>query len=167
VPRAGGVGARGVGRRVGEDFWVELGLVVDYFGKGGWVQPGRGEDVGAALFFEEEGEPEGEVGSVWGAEGGGFALFVGGFGEFLFFCFVGLFGGAEEEEGWGGGVTLNKSMLSNRWRGTTVTSSISARKATSAWVRPGGRGSAIAGLVVWRVGSELIGMSPRHVRVCR
>lgn len=35
-------------------------------------------------------------------------------------------------------------MLSSRWRGTTVTSSISATKATSAWVRPAGRGSAMA-----------------------
>lgn len=34
-------------------------------------------------------------------------------------------------------------MLSSRWRGTTVTISISARKATSAWVRPGGSGSAM------------------------
>ncbi len=27
-------------------------------------EPGRGEDVGAALAFEEEGEPEGEGGAV-------------------------------------------------------------------------------------------------------
>jgi len=33
-------------------------------------------------------------------------------------------------------------MLSRRWRGTTVTISISARKDTSAWVIPGGRGRA-------------------------
>jgi hypothetical protein len=41
-------------------------------------------------------------------------------------------------------------MLSSRWRGTTVTSSISARKATSAWVKPGGKGSAILYLVCTR-----------------
>ncbi len=40
-------------------------------------------------------------------------------------------------------------MVSRRWRGTTVTSSISARKDTSAWVRPGGRGSAIVFFVLF------------------
>lgn len=34
-------------------------------------------------------------------------------------------------------------MLSSRWRGTTVTISISQRKATSEWVRPGGSERAI------------------------
>ena len=34
-------------------------------------------------------------------------------------------------------------MASRRWRGTTVTSSISARKATSEGVRPGFRGAAM------------------------
>lgn len=45
--------------------------------------------------------------------------------------------------------TASRSMLSSRWRGTTVTSSISARKATSGWVRPGGSGSAIVCVVWW------------------
>jgi hypothetical protein len=94
--------------------------------------------------------------------GGGFCpVCENGVGEFFSVLLRGL-GGIG-----GGGLTLNKSILSSRWRGTTVTSSISARKATSAWVRPGGRGSAIVGLVVRRVGSELIGMSPCHVRVRR
>ena len=38
------------------------------------MEPRRWEDVCAALLFEEEREPEGEVGSVRGAEGGGWAL---------------------------------------------------------------------------------------------
>jgi len=39
--------------------------------------------------------------------------------------------------------TPSREMRSRRWRGMTVTSSISARKATSGWVRPGGSGSAM------------------------
>lgn len=46
-------------------------------------------------------------------------------------------------EGW---CTLRRFMLSRRWRGTTVTSSDSQRKATSAGVRPGPRGAAIGRL---------------------
>jgi len=42
--------------------------------------------------------------------------------------------------------TLSREMLSSRWRGTTVTISISARYDTSAWVSPGGSGRAI---VIW------------------
>lgn len=49
------------------------------------MQPGGREDVGAALLFEEEGEPEGEVGSVWWAEGRGFALWLFGAWLVLFF----------------------------------------------------------------------------------
>lgn len=41
------------------------------------------------------------------------------------------------------GLTLSRSMLSRRWRGTIVTSSISQRKATSAGTRPDGRGKAM------------------------
>jgi len=41
------------------------------------VQPGGRDDVGAALLFEEEGEPEGEFGAVGRAQGGGFALEIG------------------------------------------------------------------------------------------
>jgi hypothetical protein len=41
------------------------------------------------------------------------------------------------------GRTLSSLMLSSRWRGTIVTISISQRKATSAWVSPGGSGRAI------------------------
>ena len=37
-------------------------------------EPGRGEDVGAALAFEEEGEPEGERGAVGWVEGWCWAL---------------------------------------------------------------------------------------------
>lgn len=43
----------------------------------------------------------------------------------------------------GGGRTERRVKLSRRWRGMTVTSSISARKADSGGVRPGGRGRAI------------------------
>lgn len=48
--------------------------------------------------------------------------------------------------------TLNNSMLSNLCRGTTVTNSISARKATSDGTRPGGNGRAICAILapIWR-----------------
>jgi hypothetical protein len=46
--------------------------------------------------------------------------------------------------GFGGvGHTPSNSRLSSFWRGITVTISISQRKATSAGVRPGGRGNAM------------------------
>jgi hypothetical protein len=40
-------------------------------------------------------------------------------------------------------LTPNRSSLSSRWRGMTVTISISQRKATSEGVKPGGSGRAI------------------------
>jgi len=43
-------------------------------GRGG--EPGWGEDVGAALAFEEESEPEGERSTVGGVEGWCWALVV-------------------------------------------------------------------------------------------
>src|SRR5438128_1910539 len=70
----GGLGGSGGGRggggggRVGESFGVFFGLAADEVGEGGWVQPGRRDNVGAALLLEEEGEPQGEVGAVWWAE---------------------------------------------------------------------------------------------------
>lgn len=45
--------------------------------------------------------------------------------------------------GVGGVLTASKSKLSSFWRGTTVTISISQRKATSVGVRPGGKGNAM------------------------
>ena len=44
-------------------------FVFEDFVEGGGEEPGRGEDVGSALAFEEEGEPEGEGGSVGWSEG--------------------------------------------------------------------------------------------------
>ena len=44
---------------------------------------------------------------------------------------------------WRGQLTPSKSSPSSRWRGITVTSSISQRKATSGGVNPGGSGNAI------------------------
>lgn len=72
------MGARGGGWRRGEGRGVFFGFAVDDGREGGGVEPGRADDVGAALLFEEEGEPEGEFGAVRGAEGGGFALEMGG-----------------------------------------------------------------------------------------
>lgn len=43
----------------------------------------------------------------------------------------------------GTGLTPRRWSASSRWRGTTVTSSISQRKAISGGVRPEGRGSAM------------------------
>lgn len=39
------------------------------FVEGGGEEPGWGEDVGSALAFEKEGEPEGELGAEGWAEG--------------------------------------------------------------------------------------------------
>jgi len=47
------------------------------------------------------------------------------------------------DSGVGGVHTVRRERDSRRWRGITVTLSISQRKATSAGVKPGGRGSAI------------------------
>ena len=74
LPRPVCVGARRRRRRFREGERVAFGLAVEDVGERGRVQPAWREDVGAALFFEEEGEPEGEVGSVRRAEGGGWAL---------------------------------------------------------------------------------------------
>lgn len=62
------------GRRLAEGFGVDDGLEADDLGERGWVQPGGRHDVGAALFFEKEGEPEGELGAPGGLEGWCFAL---------------------------------------------------------------------------------------------
>lgn len=64
------------GRRWGfaEGLGVGDGFEADDFGERGWVQPGGRDYVGAALFLEEEGEPEGELGAVRRFEGRGFAL---------------------------------------------------------------------------------------------
>lgn len=72
------MGARGGRWRWGEGGGVFFGFPVDDGREGGGVEPGRADDVGAPLLFEEEGEPEGEFGAVGGAEGGGFALEMGG-----------------------------------------------------------------------------------------
>ena len=59
----------GMWRRRRECVGRDLGFVFEDFIEGGGEQPGRGEDVGSALAFEEEGEPEGELGAVGWAEG--------------------------------------------------------------------------------------------------
>lgn len=40
------------------------------------MEPCRGHDVGASLFFEEDGEPEGQIGSVRRTESGSRALWI-------------------------------------------------------------------------------------------
>jgi hypothetical protein len=91
------------------------------------------------LAFEEEGEPEGEGGAMWWAESGSWTLEVLDWvaarekeGEGA--CVVGL-------AGWE--LTERRLRLSRRWRGTTVTISISQRKATSIGVRPACSGNAM------------------------
>lgn len=65
VSKATSVTARWRRGRFAEGLWVVSGFLTDYIVEGGRVQPGWGHDVGAALFLEEEGEPEGEFGTVW------------------------------------------------------------------------------------------------------
>lgn len=72
----GGVGAGGGWWRGGELVRVDFGLAVDQVVEGGGVEPRGWDDVGAALLFEEEGEPEGEVGAVGWFEGDCGALLV-------------------------------------------------------------------------------------------
>lgn len=38
------------------------------------MEPRWGHDIGAALLLEEEGEPEGKLGTMWWSEGGSCAL---------------------------------------------------------------------------------------------
>ena len=52
-------------------------------------------------------------------------------------------GSGSAKRGWWGQHTESKLRLSSLWRGITLTVSISQRNATSAGVRPGGRGSAM------------------------
>lgn len=70
-------GLAGQWRRRGEGVLVFVVLRLDFEDKfeGFGVEPGRGEDVGAALAFEEEGEPEGEGGASGWKEGGDGALY--------------------------------------------------------------------------------------------
>lgn len=155
-----GIGAGMAGwRGLGEGLGVNSGFLVDDFAQGVWVQPRGRQDVGSALLFEEKSQPEGKVSAMRGTQGRGFALrrqerrvsALSAAGSSL---------ETGERRGEGPGVwvlckelTLSSSMLSSRWRGMTVTSSISARKETSAGVRPGGSGSAIAmtGILVDKV----------------
>lgn len=58
----------------GELLWLDFSLAVDEVCKGGGVQPWWWNDVRSSLLFEEEGEPEREVGTVRWAEGWCFAL---------------------------------------------------------------------------------------------
>lgn len=74
VGEAAGVGARGRRRRLAEGLRVDDGLEADDFGERGRVQPGGRDDVGAALFLEEQGQPERQLGALRRFEGRGFAL---------------------------------------------------------------------------------------------
>lgn len=47
---------------------------LEHFAEGFGVEPWWGHDVGAALAFEQDGEPEGEVGALGWDEGFGWAL---------------------------------------------------------------------------------------------
>jgi hypothetical protein len=42
------------------------------------MEPCGRDDVGASLLFEEDGEPKGQIGSMWRAESGSRALFYSG-----------------------------------------------------------------------------------------
>lgn len=104
-------------------------------------------DVGAALAFEEKGEPEGEGSGEGWVQRVGWALG----GEVVSWGVVGGEGGpvCSSYECMEAVVrelllTPKSSRASRRWRGMTVTCSISARKPTSLGVSPAGRGRAMA-----------------------
>lgn len=125
-----------------------LCLVVEDGSEGVRVQPWRRENVGAALAFEEESKPEGNVASLrWVQRFEGPLLHV----SFLPAVWEGtriwpcnLVEGRLTCVGGVRGVhTPSSSRPSSLWRGMTVTSSISHRNAISGGVSPGGRGNAI------------------------
>lgn len=64
----------GVRRRRRECLWGDFGLVLEDALEGVDEEPGRREDIGAALALEEESEPEGDGGAVRRAERGCWAL---------------------------------------------------------------------------------------------
>lgn len=74
VGKAEGVCAGGRGRWLAEGLGVGDGLEADDLGERGRVQPRGRNDVGAALFFEKEGKPEGELGALGRLERGGVTL---------------------------------------------------------------------------------------------
>ena len=71
----GGLAGQWRWRREGVLVFVVLGLDFEDELQRFGVEPGRGEDVGTALAFEEEGEPEREGGASGWKEGGDGALF--------------------------------------------------------------------------------------------
>lgn len=121
------------------------------------MEPCRGHDIGASLLFEKNCQPERQVGAVWRAKLRSRAL-----------LFIWL-----EDEGKGSSrymewLTERSSMLSRRWRGTTVTSSISHRKAASEGTRPRGRGKAMVWVVVMLVTAwGVMSCSASKLRVSR
>lgn len=70
----GGLAGQWRWRREGVLVFVVLGLDFEDELQRFGVEPGRREDVGTALAFEEEGEPEGEGGASGWEEGGDGAL---------------------------------------------------------------------------------------------
>lgn len=101
------------------------------------MEPRRGHNVGASLFFEKDGEPQGQIGSVGRAQLGSRALLQ--LVRNVIRSFYTVLTRLEQ-------LTERSSMLSSRWRGTTVTSSISHKNATSEGIKPGGRGKAMLGV---------------------
>lgn len=120
------------------------------------MEPRRGHDVCAALPLEEKGEPKWYL-----APRGGPKFWCRTLqrqtlaGLFLPFASGGIVAATRSARVRGQILTPNRSMLSSLWRGTTVTSSISQRNATSEGTRPTGKGSAIRGVGGITVGRAL------------
>lgn len=100
------------------------------------MQPRRGHDISPPLFLEENGEPERQVAPVWGSKCGCCALL-----KLEIQCL--------ENRTRPDALTARRSMLSSLCRGTTVTSSISHKKATSEGISPEGKGNAIVGVLLF------------------
>jgi hypothetical protein len=111
-----------------------VGLVIEDSGEGVRVQPRWGEDVGTALAFEKKSKPEGHVVSLW---------WVKGFDGSLYSVRLHYYPRKPCCHSGMHTHTPRSSNASSRWRGMTVTSSISHMKAISGGVRPGGRGKAM------------------------
>lgn len=113
------------------------------------MQPRRRHNIRPALFLQEQRQPQRQVGTVRRAEGRRRAL-------------SSVLEGVPLQAGttrWDA-LTERRSMPSSRWRGTTVTSSISLRKETSEGTSPVGSGNAIVvglGVGGWWLESTAVG----------
>lgn len=114
------------------------------------MQPGRRHDISSSLFLQENCKPERQIAPIRRSKCWRRAL------RKLELKFL-------EVDTRRDALTERRSMLSSLCRGTTVTSSISHKKATSEGISPEGKGNAIVDGVLWfRHGVERV----QKIRAC-